>query len=135
MSENVEVLRRAIDAFNRRDFEAFSRIWTTDAEVDFSRSIGPMQGVYGHGQMRRFWDDIHEPWESVRIELDQVTEVEDRLVTPQTTYVRGRDGIEVSNRVTQVWTIREGLIAGCCMYQDEREARQALGLPEQGATE
>jgi ketosteroid isomerase-like protein len=73
------------------------------------------------------------PWESVRIELDRIVEADDKVVARQTTHFRGRGGIEVSNRVAQVWTIRDGLIAHCCLYQDEREALESEGLSERDA--
>jgi hypothetical protein len=36
--ENVEVVRRFIDAFNRRDLDAASRYFDPEVEVDWSRS-------------------------------------------------------------------------------------------------
>jgi ketosteroid isomerase-like protein len=131
--ENVEIVRTAIDAMNRRDFDGLSRCLTADAEYDFSRATGPEQGIFGRAQLRRFWDEIMDPWESVRIELDRIVEADDKVVSRQTTHFRGRGGIEVSNHVAQVWTIRDGQIAHCCLYQDERDALEAVGLWEQDA--
>jgi ketosteroid isomerase-like protein len=131
--ENVKVVRAAIDAMNRRDFDGLSRCLTADAEYDFTRAIGLQQGVYDRARLRGFWDEIMDPWESVRIELDRIVEADDKVVARQTTYFRGRGGIEVSNRVAQVWTIRGGLIAHCCLYQDEREALEAVGRSDQDA--
>jgi len=38
--ENVEVVRRAIDAYNRGDAEGFLEEWASDAVVDWSNSRG-----------------------------------------------------------------------------------------------
>ena len=128
--ENVEIVRAAIEAINRQDFDGLMRCLAADAEYDFSRSIGLAQGIYGVDQMPEFWGEIMDPWESTRIELDHITAVGDKVVARQTTYVRGRDGIELTVRVAQVWTIRDGLIAHCSLYQEEREALEAVGLSE-----
>ena len=47
--ENVEIVRRGIEAFNGQELEASLALWSTDAEVGWSRSNGPLKGVYrGH---------------------------------------------------------------------------------------
>ena len=43
---NVEVARQAIDAFNRRDVDAMRALGDEDFVYDWSRSKGPIQGVY-----------------------------------------------------------------------------------------
>jgi hypothetical protein len=47
-----------------------------------------------------------------------------------TLHMRGRDGIEVSARVTQVWTVRGGTLVRMRMYQERQEALEAVGLSE-----
>jgi ketosteroid isomerase-like protein len=39
--ENVEILRAALDAFNRGDLEAALKDFAPDFEFDFSQAIGP----------------------------------------------------------------------------------------------
>jgi ketosteroid isomerase-like protein len=126
--ENVEIVRAAMDAMNRRDFDGLIRLLTADAEYDFSRSISFVQGVYEHARLRSFWNEIMDPWEYVRFEVERFTDLGDKVVTRQTTHFRGRDGIEVSNHAAQVFTLRDGLIAHCCLYQDEKSALEAVGL-------
>ncbi|MEA2333652.1 MAG: hypothetical protein QOG40_142, partial [Solirubrobacteraceae bacterium] len=47
--ENVEIVRRAIDAFIHRDLDAAVRHNDSEVEVDFSRSMGLEAGIYrGH---------------------------------------------------------------------------------------
>jgi ketosteroid isomerase-like protein len=61
------------------------------------------------------------------------TPVSSFLVEPQTAHVKGRDGIEASANVTFVWTIRDGAIERVVMYQDRKDALEAVGLSEQDA--
>jgi ketosteroid isomerase-like protein len=50
------------------------------------------------------------------------------VVVPQTGYVRGRDGIETTARITLVWTVRDGAIVRATMYQERGQALEAAGL-------
>ena len=62
--ENAEIVRRAIAAFNGRDFNVALRDAAPDGTVDMSHSRGPDADVYvGHDAVRRFWTDMTEPFE------------------------------------------------------------------------
>ena len=56
--ENVEVVRLASDAFNRGDIVAAMKDADPEAELDFSRALGPYRGVYQLDQIRGFLDDF-----------------------------------------------------------------------------
>ena len=129
--ENVEIVRAALDAYNRGDRDAALKDMAPDFELDMSRSIGPDQrGVYRLDQMRQFWDDFLEPVESHRLEAEEFIEAGDQVIVPTTAYARGRDGIEVTARTATIYTIRDGAIARMCMYQTLQDALEAAGLGE-----
>jgi ketosteroid isomerase-like protein len=128
--ENVEIIRGAIDAYNRGDFDAVLKGAAPDFEFDLSRAVGPLHGVFRLDQMREFFEDFAETWESLRLEPHEFIEAGEHVVVPWTLYAEGRDGIEVQTRVTVVWTIRAGAIVRVCMYQDRQEALVAVGLRE-----
>ena len=131
--ENVEIARRAIDAFNRRDWDAALKDLAQDFVLDFSRVDGPLQGVFGRDQVRSFWDEFVGAWESVRIEANEFIQAREQVLVPVTGYMRGRDGVEVLARRTWAYTISEGAIVRFCQYQDLQEALEAVGLSEQDA--
>jgi ketosteroid isomerase-like protein len=55
--ENFEVVRRSIEAWNRRDVATWLAVFSSDAEIDWSRARGPFKGVYrGRGKQEAFWD-------------------------------------------------------------------------------
>jgi ketosteroid isomerase-like protein len=128
--ENVEIVRNALDAFNRGDWDAALKDATPDFELDFSRAIGPQHGVFRLDQIRGFWDEFLEPWKSLRIEADEFIEAGEDVVVPVTGYMRGRDGIEVTARRTWVYTFREGAIVRLSQFQERQEALEAAGLRE-----
>ena len=43
--ENVEVIRAALDAFNRGDFDAMLKYAAPDFELDWSRAVGARAGA------------------------------------------------------------------------------------------
>jgi hypothetical protein len=53
--ENVEIVRRSTDAYNRRDLDGIVEDWTPDAVLDWSNSRGIEAGVHrGHDEIREF---------------------------------------------------------------------------------
>ena len=102
-------------------------------EVDFSRSVGPLAGVFGLDQVRRVLEEFREAWESARMEPHEFIEAGDLVVVPGTQHLKGRGGIEVVVRGTFVWTIRNGAIERVTMYQERQDALEDLGLSEQDA--
>jgi ketosteroid isomerase-like protein len=51
--ENVELVRRLTDAFNRRDLDGMLKLWTPDAVLDWSNARSFDAGVYrGHGEIQ-----------------------------------------------------------------------------------
>ena len=129
--ENVEIVRRSTDAYNRRDLDGILENWAADAVLDWSNSHGFDAGVYrGHGEIREFLQRFLATWEEVRFELvDGPVEVEDGLlVTENVAYLRGRDGIEVQARSAWLHTFRDGEQTSLTLYQTKQEALEAAGL-------
>ena len=128
--ENVEIVRAAIDAWNRGDWDATLKDAAPSFEFDFSRSMGPGRGVYSLDQMGQYFREITEAWQSRRLEPDEIIEAGEQIVTPNTLYVQGRDGIKLQASSAWVWTLRDGRVAHICFYQGRREALEAVGLSE-----
>jgi ketosteroid isomerase-like protein len=129
--ENVEVVRRAIEAFNRRDFDVALQDAAPDATFDMSRSQGPDAGVYvGHDAVRRLWTDITEPFERSTMVPHEFIPHGEHVVVPMTSRMTGRGGIEVEAKSATVATLRDGCMVWWTMYQDRAEALKAVGLSE-----
>ena len=129
--ENVEIVRAVIDTWNRGDWDGALKNAAPSFEFDFSRSVGPGRAVYSLDQMRRYFDEFVQAWESLRLEVDEFIEAGEHVVMPNTLHAQGRDGIEVQARAAWVWTIRDGSVARLCFYQERQDALEAVGLSEQ----
>ena len=127
---NVEIVRAALDASMRGDWESAFRDVAPNFELDWSRTIGPVPGVYRGEEAQRVLIDFLESWQSVRVEPHEFIEEGEHVVVPTTEHFVGRDGIGVQARNTWTWTIRDGKIVRTCLYQDKKEALKAVGLQE-----
>jgi ketosteroid isomerase-like protein len=127
--ENVEVALRSVDAFNRRDLSASLALFCSDAEIDWSRSRGPLKGVYrGHRELEVFWEAFWSTFEDIQLETHGVEEAGSEVVVPNTAHVRGRGGIEAVASSTFVITVENGQITRQRMFQEQAEALEAVGL-------
>jgi ketosteroid isomerase-like protein len=127
--ENVKTLRRAIDAFNQGNMQAVASLLDSDSEWDWSRSIGPDKAIYrGPEAIVGFWEEFTSGFEEIRIEVEDVVEVDDRLVAAVLSVMRGRDGIEVEARNAWLIAIRNGRLSRLEMFQTKAEALQAAGV-------
>jgi ketosteroid isomerase-like protein len=129
--ENVEIVRRSIEAWNRRDLTTLSALWRSDGEIDWSRARGPLMGVYrGQGERETFWNEFWSTFEVVEVELSEFRETGAYVVASNTARMQGRAGVEVTARSTFVYTVENGQITRIRMFQERAEALEAVGLSE-----
>jgi ketosteroid isomerase-like protein len=129
--ENVEIVRRSIEAWNQGDLRTWLASFRSDGEIDWSRSRGPLKGVYrGHGELEAFWEEFWSTFEDVQLETYGFAEAGSEVLTSNTSHSRGREGIEVIARSTLVCTVENGQITRIRMFQERAEALEAVGLSE-----
>ena len=129
--ENVEAVWRLNEAWNRRDLITWLASFSSGGEIDWSRSRGPLKGVYcGRGELQIFWDAFWSTFEDVQVEYHGLTEVGAEVVVPNTAHIRGREGIEVVARSTFVFTVEKGRITRLRLFQERAEALEAAGRSE-----
>ena len=129
--ENIEIVQRHVEAWNRRDLKAWLDMFHSGAEIDWSRSRAPHKGVYrGRREHEAFWGVFWSTFEDVQLENYDWAETGFEVVYSQTAHMRGRQGIEVTARSTQVFTLENGQITCLRMFQERAEALEAAGLRE-----
>jgi ketosteroid isomerase-like protein len=127
--ENVETVRRHNEAWNQRDRTTWLASFSSGGKIDWSRSRGPLKGVYrGRGEHEVFWDAFWSNFEDVQVEYHGFTEVGSEVVVANTAHVRGRQGIEVVARSTFAFTVESGEITCLQLFQERDEALEAAGL-------
>jgi ketosteroid isomerase-like protein len=129
--ENIGTVQLHFEAWNRRDLKTWLASFHPDAEIDWSRSRGPLKGVYrGPRRLKTFWGEFWSTFEDVQVEMHGLTEVGSEVVVPNTAHLRGRGGIEVIARSAFVFTVENGQITRLRLFQERAEALEAAGLRE-----
>jgi len=128
MSEkNVEIVRRATEAYSRGDLDEALASWSADAVLDWSNSRGLEAAVVrGRDEIRAYMEQFLEAFEEVRIELEDVFEADEGVVIVENlAYFRGRDGSEVTARSAWVITLQNGCQTSLTLYQSKADALKA----------
>jgi ketosteroid isomerase-like protein len=134
--ENVEIVRRVIEAHDGGDFAAVFAAYDQEIEWHIARVAPPMtdfEPVYhGHEGVRDFWRQWLAAWETASFEYEDFIEAGDSVVTILSQRMRGRrSGVELEwNSYAQVWTLLEGKIVRVEFFPTRSEALETLGLPE-----
>ena len=77
--ESVERYRRSVDAFNRRDFDAFLALMDADVEVG-SRQAAIEGGYHGHDGLRRWWTDLFDAFPDYTVEVEELRDLGDVML-------------------------------------------------------
>jgi ketosteroid isomerase-like protein len=128
--ENVEIVRRSLEAFNRTGGFDFSLldpelVWDTTNTV-FDRAV-----YRGHEGVREWLVNQREVWKSQRFEPEELIAVgEDRVVAALRFVSVGREGVETVAHIAIVNTLRAGKLTHMKAFLTKAEALEAAGLRE-----
>jgi len=132
--ENVEVVRRALDAYQCDDLDSW--LATADPAIEWQalaidRAAEGTESVYrGHEAMRRLWHFLREF--DVEVEVQELRDVgDDRIVFLGRFRIRGPSTrIVFEAPVGYVSTVRDGKVVRTIDYLSHEEALKAVGLEE-----
>lgn len=128
--QNVEIVRRVIDAWNRDEQETVIRFLDPDVVFDATRRLINPRTYTGMEGMRAMLADRDEVWEEFRTEPDEFVDAGDRVVVIGRWAGKGKgSGIEVQQPVAHVFTLRGGRVVRWELgYTDRGKALEAAGL-------
>ena len=128
--ENVELVYRAADAFNRRDLDA--NLALMDDDVEAVPRAASMEGSYhGHDGIRRWWETLFETWPDFTVQVLELRAVGD--LTLGTVHLRAHGA---GSEIPSEWTVcsvarwREGKCVWWGNFRTRGEALEAVGLSE-----
>jgi ketosteroid isomerase-like protein len=119
--ENVEVVKRSVEAYLRGDIDAYLEEMGDDVVLDYSRARGPYRGVHrGREGARELFAGFWEAFSSIRPLSTEYIEVGDKVVLAARVRFRGRgSGAEVGGGgMGAVYTLRDRKIV---RYQQPSE--------------
>jgi ketosteroid isomerase-like protein len=128
-AENVEIVRRLLDAFNDRDFEAMVAGVHPDVELESLRAQLEGRAYRGHEGVRQMLADFDEDWEFVQMDADEFRDAGDQVVVLGRLRARGRaSGVDLDVPIGFVWTFREGMVVRGTTFSEQADALRAAGL-------
>ena len=131
--ENVEIVRRFFEAWNRREEETQTEAFAPEIEFRTAGLASPvgLDAVYcGHAGLRKFTQEFRESWEQLFADPERIVERGEQVVVLVRLRGKGRDGIEVERPFAHVWTMRGGRAVRIDGFADPQKALEAAGLSE-----
>jgi ketosteroid isomerase-like protein len=130
---NVDLLRRAVEAYNRRDVEAL--VAELDPEVVWLPALpGLVEGVEpyrGHEGIAQMFRDFAEVLEEIQFTYTEVRDSGDQVVAIGELRTRGKaSGAETVSPYANVAEVRNGKGTRITGYLDPTEALEAAGLSD-----
>jgi ketosteroid isomerase-like protein len=126
--ENIEVVRRSLEADDRRSALADTRPdvdWIVAKEHPNSRTL------HGHDEVLSYFDEWDEMLEDIRFEVTDYREAGERIVAIGKVRGRGKGGgTPVEVPLALVYAFEDDRIARVEEYLDHNEALEAAGLWE-----
>ena len=131
--ENLQLVRRVYDLWNRGDAVAASELFDPEVVWHGYTHLPDSGRRDGVDAVRAWVTDFAEAWGEFGVSIERLVEVEDDAVLALVRMSgRGRDsGVEVTSGVDgHLWTIRGGRIVAVRLFQGSRAALEAVGLRE-----
>ncbi len=125
--ENVEKVRRCLEAYNRGDYAAGSE-WLAP---DVIWEIGQELPANGPAAVREMWKRWDSEWQELETFAEEFIDAGDHVVMAVRYRGRGRgSGVEVTDRLFEVHTFRDGHCVRKVDFRERSEALEAAGLRE-----
>jgi uncharacterized protein len=133
-AENVEMVRRSMQAFARGDLDAFLAALDPDTEWHTAADEPGPETYRGHDGVRRFAAEIGDVWEGRFddvMKFEDFVDLDDWVVVPWTARLRGRgSGVEVDVNETYAVRVEEGRIVRIDEYRTRQEAIDTVCPPD-----
>jgi ketosteroid isomerase-like protein len=128
--ENVKLVHRAFDAFNRRDLDATLALM--DDDVEGVPRIAAIEGSYhGHEGMRRWWKNLLDTFPDFTVKVGESRDIGDMTVAA--VHLRGQGAGGDTPTEATIWHVARWRLGKCVWWRTfstRPEALEAVGLSE-----
>ena len=128
-AQNVESVRRFVEAFNERDVDAIAAELGGDAELYPLRAQLEGKSYRGVAGVREMFADFDEDWQYLRIQVDDIRDAGDQVAVVGRVRSRGRtSGVDLEVPIGFAFKFREGKAVYSRSYSEPDDALRAVGL-------
>ena len=127
--ENVEIVRRGFEAWNRNDWETLMARYDPDVITVPPAEWPEAETGTNRDTLRHQFEQAKDPWEEERVEVDEIRDLGDRVLALYRWIARGSGShVEVEHPVATLNTLRDGRIVRLEYFLDHSKALEAAGL-------
>jgi ketosteroid isomerase-like protein len=137
MTDFVELVRRAVAAWNRDDFEGCVEFahpeieWRSQVVERLTGQVTVYRGLEG---VRRYWDEFHGLMR-VKLRILEIVQAGDTVVMVSCTEARGdSSGVIVRQPIGYVYEFEDGMARKVRSFTDPDEAYEAAGIERGSAS-
>jgi ketosteroid isomerase-like protein len=130
--ENLDLVRRGLDAYQRRDVQGMCDVAHAQCELfTFTVGVVEAQPFVGHAGIANWMSHELEPWEEWRLEPGEIREVGERVLVRTTVTARGQgSSVKLTADAGVVFEFQDGRIMRLWSYLNWNDALEAVGLSE-----
>ncbi|HEY6636597.1 MAG TPA: nuclear transport factor 2 family protein [Solirubrobacterales bacterium] len=129
--ENIELSKRVVEAWNRRDVEA--TIALADPEVVWHPVLEETiegQAYRGHAGLRQYYEDLADQGVESQGVLPEYRDLGDRVLGLGHLSFRSSSGVELDSEVACIWRWRDGRCVEAQTWLSHAHALEAAGISE-----
>jgi ketosteroid isomerase-like protein len=129
--ENLEIVKRAFEAFDRGDFDGVLALCHEDIVIAQPPELpGAPPILHGHAGVLESFELWPEQWDDFRLEVLDMRDFGSHVLVRAQTFGRGKQsGIEVEARFAFVFTLRDRKLSEWRLFLREEEALEAVEPP------
>jgi ketosteroid isomerase-like protein len=134
-AENVELVRRFVEAFNRRDVDSLAGHYDPDVELHEWPTAPGAASYRGVDGVRSALDSWFEVWDWMRVEIVDLVDLGDRVLVTLDQRAKGKGSeVEVEIRSFNVYSFRDGKVIRMELFTEREPALAAAGLTDEVST-
>jgi ketosteroid isomerase-like protein len=132
--ENVDIAKRAVDAYNRRDVDTLDDITSPDFQLFPAMDAaveGEVRVLKGREGLETYLGEVGATWEGFRLIVEEYRDLGGPVLVLGYAQGTGRgSGVPVDAAIGQVFDFRDGKLSQVRSFLDRDEALKAVGLEE-----
>jgi ketosteroid isomerase-like protein len=129
--ENVEIIRRLLEAFNEGGAEKALSFFDAGAVFEEPPEQPGSTVAQGRDEASRAFVKFDETWEEHRSEPEDFRVIDDdRVLVFTVEHFRGRDGLEITQPGGHIFTLRDGKVVRLQAFWERENAVKAAGISD-----